>query len=183
MALSVRETWHRSWLVPVALLILMISPVHAQNGDYNNLKASLIFRCARYTEWPKEKMKPGTPFVIGVMGHEEIAALLTDTAVKTTIKERRILVKQIDTAQEIAGCHAIFIGRSEMARQKVLLNAARKGGVLSFGETETFEKDGGIITFVIVNGTVKFTLNDRNRGGAGLQVSSEMKDLAYNMND
>jgi hypothetical protein len=170
--------------VILALLMGLLAPVstRAQNGEFTN-KASLIFRFAKYTTWQGDKKGSGGPFVIGVIGQDNISDTIRDQIRGTRIKDREVIVKPISTTQEIAGCHILFVSRSEAARLGPITSAARRNNVLSVGETENFEKEGGVITFVMENGAVKFTLNERNRRRSDLKMDLEMFQIAYRVND
>jgi hypothetical protein len=169
---SAHGTWHRLLLMLLMLLTALASHVRAQGAE--STMASLIFRCAKYVDWPKEKMRPGAPFVIGVMGSEFMSDKITEMSYGRKMKDREVVVKHFAAAQEIAGCHVLFIGRSEMPRQRSLLSSAQRADVLTFGDNENFEKDGGMIHFSQVNGVTKFLVNFKKIKGTDLKMDPEL---------
>jgi hypothetical protein len=52
------------------------------------------------------------------------------------------------------------------------------GPVLTVGETLPFERRGGIITFIIEAGKVRFDVNPRAAERAGLRLSSKVLQVA-----
>lgn len=144
----------------------------------NDSKAALILKsCTFVSRWPAEKARPGTPLVIGIIGKDDGLAGLLREKVSGGLLGRKVVVKVLMAPKEIADCHALFVNRSELARQKEILREASRGHVLTFGDNESFEKDGGIITFSKENGDVRFTVNDRNRRDTDLKISSEIFEL------
>jgi|GEM_PF-3117069 len=144
----------------------------------NDLKATLILKsCTFVSKWPADKARLGTPLVIGLIGKDDGLAGLIREKVSGGLLGRKVEVKVFMAPKEIADCHALFVNRSEVAREKEILREASRCHVLTFGDNETFEKDGGIITFSKENGEVKFTVNNRNRQEADVKISSEIFEL------
>lgn len=140
--------------------------------------AGLLFTCAKYVDWPDKKMQAGAPFVIGVMGSESFTATVQEVNGGRKMKDREVVVKHFSAVEEISGCHVLFVGRSEMARQKAILTQARRHDVLAFGENEEFEKDGGMIFLFSAGGSVKFGVNHRNIQRTDLRISSALLAIA-----
>ena len=168
---------HRLWLVSLMTLVSLSICAAADVRDYG-MESTLIVKCSTYvSKWPEQKMRTGAPFVIGVIGQDNGLSGLIQEKVSAGLFKREVLVKVFTAKEEIAGCNVLFVSGSELGRQRELIREASRRNVLTFGDTETFEKDGGIITFSKENGEVKFTVNDRNRRDIDLKISSEIFEL------
>jgi hypothetical protein len=178
---SAHGTWLRLLLMSLVVHAALVSPAAAQ-GDADRM-AGLLFTCSKWVDWPDKKMRPGAPFVIGVMGSESFTATVQEVNGARKMKDRDVVVKHFAALEEIATCHVLFVGRSEMARQKSILAQARRHDVLAFGENEEFEKDGGMIIFFSSGGSVKFDVNRGNIKRTDLKISSALLSLANKVND
>ena len=172
---SAHGSWHRLLLVMLMLFACLPTIARAQ-GDYP-LKASLVARLMQYTTWPEDKLKPGAPFVIGVIGQgSDISDRIKENTVRG-YKGREVVVKVFTAQEEIAGCCVLFVSSSELSRQHQIVREANRRNVLTFGETSSFDDDGGIITFIQEDGHLKFTVSDENRKKARLKISAAIFEL------
>jgi hypothetical protein len=178
---SAHGTWRRLTLAPLLVLAALVPHAVAQ-GEADQM-AGMIFRCAKWVDWPAKKMRPGAPFVIGVMGSESFTEVVREIAGSKKLKDREVVVKHFAAIQEIAGCHVLFVGRSEMQRQKRILAEARGEDVLTFGENESFEKDGGMIVLFLSGGSVRYDVNHRNINRTDLRASSGLFEAASQVKD
>lgn len=133
--------------------------------------AGTVFRFAKYATWPAEKFRGDAPFVIGVIGQGGMFDVLQETAGGKRIKNRTVIVRPVSAIQEIAGCHVLFVARSEAGRFGQIVRAARNASVLTIGEGENFGDAGGAVWFA-PNG---FYINARQLSAADLTVDSELK--------
>jgi hypothetical protein len=167
--------WHRLLLVSLMLFAVLPTCARGDVGDYGE-KATWIVNCARNTKWPDKKLKGG-PFVIGVIGQDSMTTPLGERTVNLAISGHPVQVKAIQAPEEIVGCHVLFVSRSEMSRERDIIGKARSWNVLVFGESETFEKNGGMITFVRDGSRVRMAINKGKIGRAGLSISAEFLQL------
>ncbi len=161
------------------MVLALLSPyVRADDGEYNH-KASFILKCAGLTMWPKSKSRlAGAPFVIGIIGEDYMSSSLQETTQRVMFDGRPVVVKVFSAIEEIVGCNVLFVSRSELPRQRRILHEAQDKNVLTFGETDTFDKEGGMITFVHDEGKLKMIVNKRNLRSGDLKVSAELLGLS-----
>ena len=158
-----------------ALLLCGIVLAQAQDGSQS--KASLIYKIARHSTWPKEKMMDGTPFVIGVIGHTGMRDSLTELTAGRQFQQRDVLVKRLDNVQEIPSCHILFIADSEKDRLGPLISKAKSADVLTIGESDNFLSKGGIF-LLYENGHIRFDYERRNLRRIDVKVSPELLIMA-----
>ena len=143
------------------------------------IKVGLLYQFAVYTQWPKEALPDGgSEFVLGIIGKDPFGNAL-DFLKGKTIKSRKFIVKHFANAQEINGCHMLFICASENEKGNVpqILKTVEKSCVLTISEVEQFIDQNGMINFVRVLKTphselVRFEINKTAAEQAGLKLHS-----------
>lgn len=146
------------------------------------VKAVWLFKFLSYADWSsaKKSQSRDAPFVLGILGDDQIAALLKPVENKL-VKERKIRLERYKNAAEAKEnakeCHVLFIGASEQARLKEILEVLKRNGVLTVGETADFTKEGGIINLTYGE-TRPLEISDTNMKLAGIKLHSKLRELA-----
>jgi hypothetical protein len=181
MSPPARGTWPKLRQIPVLALVLLVwvvvplvlAPGQAQNGNAEySRKAEFLLTGVRKSEWPDRKMKTDSPFVIGVIGQDNISDFIREQCPKT-VRGRTVEVKHLSALQEIAGCHVLFVSRSESARVDDIASAARRENVLTVGESENFLKEGGAVRVFVEGGMVRCEINAAAIRRARLKADSD----------
>lgn len=168
-------------LVRSLAAVLLVGTFHSAQAQFSEfqIKAERICSFARFVEWPSRKfVSPGSPFVIGVFGTDAISDFLREALQNRQIKDRQVVIKHIQTKEELSGCHVLFISRSERDRLSSVLGAVRREGVLTVGETDNFLDRGGIINLVNIGGSIRFQVNLSAAKRERLTISSKLLQLA-----
>jgi hypothetical protein len=100
--------------------------------------------------------------------------VLTATLRGEIADERPIDVRLIITPGP--RCDVLFVPQDAPATP--FLRAARGSPTLTVGESARFTAQGGIINFVLQEGTVRFQINPGEAERAGLRISSHLLRLA-----
>ena len=72
----------------------------------------------------------------------------------------------------------LFIGSSEKDRLERLVQAVGGLGILTIGDTEGFARQGVMVNFYMENKKVRFEINPKAAGRAGLKISSNLLRIA-----
>lgn len=184
----------RSCVPFVVAIFLLAGPwawaFAAPDGDDENpagmeyqIKAAFLFHFAQFVDWPARKFtEPDSPLIIGIVGADPFGGLLEEAVQDKQILDHTVVVRHIDSMQELRKCHIIFVCRSEADRLAPILAEVRGDNVLTVGETDQFISRGGMINFVMVGDTVRFQINDSAARHAGLKISSKLSSLALPLN-
>jgi hypothetical protein len=166
----------------LALLVIfsLARSTFAQSEIEFKVKAAFLFNFAKFTEWPAAKLGSADSFVIGCFSDPEFIDVLEATVAGKTMGSRRIVVKRVNGADDLRACHLLFIGRTNNDNATELLARAKEMHVLTVGEIDGFTNRGGMIGFVPADGSVKFTINQKQAERAGLKLSSKLVGLAVN---
>src|SRR6185369_4048979 len=108
---------HLAPLSAIARLALAVIALCLAQGGWaqpvpeTSVKAALLYKFASYVEWPPEAFaSPDTPFVIGVIGADELAGELEQLVRSRTVNNRRIMVRRVKEGEMLAGIHMLFVG-------------------------------------------------------------------------
>ena len=180
----------RSWALAAAALFLLLAPFawafaspdggdDSMAGSEYQTKAAFLFNFAKFVDWPAHKFsQPDSPLIIGIIGTDPFGGLLDEAVQDQTINDRNVVIRHIESMEELRKCHIIFISRSESERLGPILSDVRGDNVLTVGEADNFISRGGMINFVMVGSSVRFQINDAAARHAGLKISSKLSNIA-----
>lgn len=162
--------------------ILAISVAHSnaqdtKRGEYE-VKAAFIYNFLKFIEWP-DKVFTDNPFTMNlcIVGENPFGNAINSYQ-GDKVSNRTIAIKKSESLQDIRNCHVVFISRSEKDRIQQIMKALRGSNILSIGDTDTFEKQGVIINFSIVENKVRFNINVNAARQSGLRISSKLLKLS-----
>ena len=166
-------------LAPVAWAFAAPDDDDSSGGAEYQVKAAFLFNFAKFVEWPPRKFtEPDSPLIIGIIGANPFGGLLDEQVQDQRINDRTVIVRHIESIEELRKCHIIFVCRSETSRLEPILGEVRGDNVLTVGESDNFLGRGGMINFVMVDGAVRFQINNGAARHAGLKISSKLQPLA-----
>lgn len=156
------------------LLSTPLAAEEAVSKEYQ-LKAAFLFNFAKYVEWPARSFENGdSPIVIGVLRKNPFGGELEKAVYGRKINGRRIVVVLVASAVAARKMHLLFVGGG----QDATLDELKGGAVLTVGESETFAKRGGMITFIQIDDSLRFAINRDSAQQTGLKISSQLQKLA-----
>jgi len=163
-----------------AAAIVASRPASAEVSE-SDVKAAFLPRFARYVTWPASAAPSGSnPFVVCVIGDDPFGNQLNSAARSQAVDGRRIVVRRLSSAEGAGGCQIAFVAGSRTAPVGQLLASLRGKPIL----TVTDSRNGGyqgIVHFAVVNGRVRFFINDADAERRGLKISSRLLALAISV--
>ena len=169
----------RVWMIVSLLFVSLPLPAQTPAVAEYRAKANYLANFPSFVEWPAEALPPGNaPFLVCVFGEFSFGTSLAEITRGTTVRERRLEIRWVRKAQELAACQILFVSRSEQKRYTQALEAVRGKTVLTVGETPEFLEAGGILSFSGQQGTIQFDVNLAAASKAHLKISSRLLALA-----
>jgi hypothetical protein len=154
-------------------------PAWAQGVSETSLKAAFVYKFASYVEWPAESFpSPDSPFVIGVLGADDIAAELEGLVHGRSVGNRPAIVRRMKDGEPLTGLHMLFIGRRDAGKVPALSRAARALSVLVVSDAERGLEAGSVINLVVADERVGFEVSIEAAERSGLRLSSRMLGVA-----
>jgi hypothetical protein len=143
------------------------------------VKAAFLYKFAGYVEWSAAAFAaPDTPFVIGVLGADEVASELAKIVQGRTIAGHPVVVRRVKEGEPLRGLHLLFVGKGEPQRLPSVLRAARDQGVLTATESDRGLELGSAINFVLAEDRVGFEVSLDAAEKSGHKISSRMLAVA-----
>jgi len=183
-------------------LLLQMSVSAAMPRSKYETKAGYLLNFAEFIEWPPGSFSHAkSPIILGVVGKDPFGPEL-DKLQGKTVNGRTLEIKRFKGALELRGeetpgrrqddlpakqakklaemksCHILFITSSEKNFLPQTLKPFRGASVLTVGETASFAREGGIITFVDSENNVQLEINLAAAEQARLKISSKLLSLA-----
>lgn len=161
-------------IAAAALLVAALQgllPAQAVSEEYR-VKAAFLYNFLKYVEWPEDA--PAGPLVICVAGRNPFGTVLEDLVRGEIVEERRVEARVI--LEPAAGCHLLFVPQG--AAMPAYLRAASGQPVFTVGETRAFMDEGGMASFYLDRGNVRFEINPGAAQRARLRISARLLQLA-----
>jgi hypothetical protein len=140
------------------------------------IHAQMIYNFLKYMQWPNEA-EPGD-FVVGVMGEDEVLASLKNIYEGKPRGAKKFTVRKIESATEAPACAVIYLGKSKNKEFENIRAATAGKPVLTVTDSFNLGQKGSCINFRVVDGKLKFELNQTAINAAGLKVSSQLTSMA-----
>ena len=164
-------------LLGLALAGLAAPAVRAEtalSAEYQ-LKAVFLFNFAQFVEWPAQAFPdPKAPLVIGVLGKDPFGPYLDDLVSGEKIGDRALVIRRYSRPEELAGCHILFISRSEARNLDTIVARLKEQSVLTVSDADTFTRQGGMVRFVMENGKIRLRINVDAAKSSHLSISSKV---------
>jgi hypothetical protein len=169
--------------LPLVLACAQLAPAGAAEvmPEYQ-VKAAFLYNFVKFVEWPATVAEQRGPVVICVIGKDPFGASLTNVVDGKKVNGRGIEVRKITEVAAAVSCHVLFVSESENARLPEITKAVRVWSVLTVGECPKFIQQGGIVNFLMDGHRVRFQINAKAAGDAGLKISSKLMELSASDN-
>ena len=143
------------------------------------VKAALLFKIARFVEWPASSFDPALPELrLCVIGEDPFGAALDSLAGKQVQGRAVRILRARQPGEHAAECHIAFLNEPNEKRLRAWLRALDGAPVLTVGDVDGFSHNGGTVNLLIRDRRVKFEVNVTASELAGLKISAQLLQLA-----
>jgi hypothetical protein len=170
-----------AWQPPAPATLPTSSGRRAEAAADVEVKAGLLFNFAKFGAWPA--MAAGTPIVLCVVGSEEIATVLADTARGVTIGGHALEVRRPESTAAWHACHILFVADSASRLGADGIRVISELPILTVSDGKGFSRAGGVIEFYIQDERMRFIINLDALDRAGVRLSSRLLGLAKTIRD
>ena len=144
-----------------------------------SVKAGFLYKFLGYVDFPAGPLDPGAPYVVGVVGAEDIAAELIRLTAGRLVNNHAVVVRKMQGVDPSGGLHLLFIGAAEGDDEAALVKAAQQAGALSVTESATGIESGSVINFRLIDERVRFEVSLAAADKGRLKLSSRLLSVAY----
>jgi len=176
----------RSWLLPALVLAGSLAhggrAVEGQTASAPELKAAYLLNFIRFTTWPEASLSLGDAFVACVSGDAFVATAIGELVRGRRVAGRDVTVRRLGRGNPVDGCHLLYWSATDGKHAGDLLRQASARPILTVGESPDSEP-GGIASFFVDQGRMRFAFNPAAAERAQLQISSKLLSLATIVKD
>ena len=153
--------------------------VAQKNIDEYVYKRVFIYKVAfRFIDWPENSKvhNPNVPFVISVIGDDPFHGKLKELERNSRLKinNKRIVVRNIRTIEEINGSDILFISSSERYDLSKILKYTHGKPILTIGETKGYLEKGVMIFMYVKDQYIAYSINKKEADASGIYINSQL---------
>ncbi len=141
------------------------------------VKAVYLVRFAAFVQWPAGRGGGDTPIAICVIGRDPFGTRLDTAANGQRVHGRPLVVRRLDYPAPLQPCDIVYVGRGA---DGLMRDAGAATGPLIVTDASA-SPHRGMIHFVVAEGRVRFHIDLRAAGRAGLTISSRLLNLALSV--
>lgn len=167
----------------LAAAVLAGSGSAAQEGSLEYpIKATFLVRFAAYVSWPDAAFASrSSPLQLCVVGADPFGGLLEQLATEEHVGDRTLTVRRPLDADDVAGCHILYLGRLAVEENAGVLARSRGQPMLVVTDAAQTSGAHGAIHFVIVDDRVRFHIDEAAAERNQLRVSSQLLSVALSV--
>lgn len=141
----------------------------------HEIKAVFVFNFSHFVQWPADAFSsPTQPFVIGVLGGDELAARVEEAASGERVGGRALQVRRLRGTEGIGDCRILYIDRSRGADLERILAAVNPRGTLTVSDTQDAARRGAMIQLANERNRIRLLIDVDAATAAGLTISSNL---------
>jgi hypothetical protein len=162
-----------------AALVLAAAPAHAQASE-EAVKAAFIPKFVRYVGFPPAAQPgAGQPYYLCIIGRDPFGQQIDRAAASELVDGHAVAVRRFaDTGPSaVAGCHIAFVAGANDQATAAMLVALRRQPTLTVTDTRS-GKARGMVHFALVEGRVRFHIDNGEAAQRGIAISSRLLALA-----
>ncbi|MGC2061857.1 MAG: YfiR family protein [Thermodesulfovibrionales bacterium] len=142
------------------------------------VKAAFLYSFTKFVEWPDSSFaNDQASLSICILGEDPFGDAL-DAIRSKTVRDRKLVIKQISEIENMGQCHILFISESEKLDLPAILRKIGHMAILTVGDMKGFTESGGMINLVKLDKKIRFKINLKAAQKAGLKLSSQLLKLA-----
>jgi hypothetical protein len=167
----------KTLLTCLVLVFCTTLPGVAQMAKF---KALFLYNFAQNIGWPTAEDQ-SSQFLVTVVGDKEMATELKQLAKVKKIGVKEMVVVETNQVKNIEKSHIIFLGQSKSNLMPDLNNNQKGQPVLIISSKEDLCKQGAGISFVTIDGKLRFQISPTNIESRGLKMAGKLTTLGINV--
>ncbi len=166
----------RKGILLTVILSIACLNIQAQNRPVHEIYSMMVYNFMKYVEWPPSS-KSGD-FVIAVVGDQQVYETMSKWYGNKNKGAQKITIKNVKSLSELDGCHVLFLGANKSGNFDAIKSKLSSKSVLLITNKNGLGKKGSCINFKVINGKLKFELNQNAMKVHDLKVSGQLANMA-----
>jgi hypothetical protein len=160
----------------LVMLLAAATMVNAQDRPTHEIHAAMLFNFIKYVQWPNEG--EAGEFVVGVIGDDNVFNTLNQWYNGKPKGSKKYVIKKLSSADESSTCQVVYVGKSKNKEFDNVKNSISGKSVLTITDGNGLGQKGSCINFKVIEGKLKFELNQATVTSSNLKVSSQLSSMA-----
>lgn len=156
--------------------LIFCSGVWAQERATHEIHAAMLYNFIKYVQWPNEA--EGGEFVVGVMGEDNVFNTLKTWYDGKPKGSKKYVIKKLASAADASSCQVVYLGKGKSREFENIKNSVTGKSVLTITDGNGLGQKGSCINFKVIDGKLKFELNQGTVNSANLKVSGQLSSMA-----
>jgi len=157
-------------------MLAAVGGVAAQERPTHEIHAAMLYNFIKYVQWPNES--EAGDFVVGVFGEEKVFSTLKQWYDGKPKGSKKYVIKQLSSPAEAADCAVVYLGKSKSREFETIKNTIGNKPVLTITDGNGLGQKGSCINFKVVDGKLKFEINQASVSSSNLKVSGQLTSMA-----
>ena len=158
------------------LSVMVIGSVSAQERPSHEIHSAMLYNFIKYVQWPNEG--DGGDFIVGVIGDDNVFNTLKQWYDGKPKGSKKYVIRKLASASEATDCQVVYVGKSKNKEFENIKTSITGKSVLTITDGNGMGQKGSCINFKVIDGKLKFELNQGVVTGANLKVSSQLSSMA-----
>lgn len=154
----------------------MISPSWAQDRPTHEIHSAMLYNFIKYVQWPNEA--EAGDFVVGVLGDDNVFNTLKQWYDGKPKGSKKYVIKKLASAAETADCNVVYLGKAKNKDFENIKTSISGKSVLTITDGNGMAQKGSCINFKVIDGKLKFELNQGAVTSSNLKVSGQLTSMA-----
>jgi hypothetical protein len=158
-------------------VVAVVGYVQAQERPTHEIHAAMLYNFIKYVQWPNEG--EAGEFVVGVIGEDNVFNTLKGWYEgKPKGATKKYVIKKLSSAAEAADCQVVYVGKSKSREFENIKTNTTGKPILTITDGNGLGEKGSCINFKVVDGKLKFELNQATVTSSNLKVSGQLSSMA-----
>jgi hypothetical protein len=140
------------------------------------IHSAMLFNFMKYIQWPNEG--EGSEFVLGILGEDDVFNTMKTRYDGKPKGTKKYVIKKLTSAAEASDCQVVYIGKFKNREFENVKTAVAGKAVLTITDSNNLGQKGSCINFKVIDGKLKFEMNNASLTGANLKVSTQLSSMA-----
>jgi hypothetical protein len=163
-------------LIFLCLFAVTAGSLSGQERPPHEIHAAMLYNFIKYVQWPNES--DGGEFVVGVIGDDNVFNTLKQWYDGKPKGSKKYVIKKLASPDEANACQVVYVGKSKNKEFDAIKTSTTGKSVLTITDGNGLGQKGSCINFKVVDGKLKFELNQGVVTGSNLKVSTQLSSMA-----
>ena len=158
------------------LSVMVIGSVSAQERPPHEIHSAMLYNFIKYVQWPNEG--DGGDFIVGVIGDDNVFNTLKQWYDGKPKGSKKYVIKKLSSADDASTCQVVYVGKSKSRDFENVKNSVTGKSILTITDGNGLAEKGSCINFKVVDGKLRFELNQGVVSSSNLKVSGQLSSMA-----